>query len=640
MEKRSPHRGKSVRRVLSLGALLVTVGFAPAAFADLVPGGGKTAGDCLVELDVTGLRAATVAKGKTVTCTDGDPCDSDGACDGTCTFEVSVCANQTDPALADCIAPASLTKPVTAKSKGLTPPLPAQSGANCGDPFNAKVAAGKKLKIKTAGKQASKPKSDKDKFTLSCLARSGDCPPAVICGDGQLGAGEQCDPPCGRSISASAVGCGDGQLCNSECRCVQQEACACGSPDPMQTAFRTIDGTGTCGEVVDVNGMSLSVNDNDTPGLNCSGLYFGGRANAVPLPNSVPNNGMSIANVCCSGTELTAFGATAFETGSERNCTSTGCLFGSPLPVINPTTPGTSTCVINRLSSPAVGKGDCKAGTSELTAPLSSEIFLAGDTLFRCLVGDTTPPGLTCSSDEACGPGGICPTGIQPCPVCRGAAGTETCFGGPNNGMACTPEATTPGEGYPTSHDCPPDPMNTIGSLPISFTLSTGTIERTARQIATPRVFCGFCRDKGTAVSPGTLCFEGNKRFSCQGGPNNAKGCTTLGADPACAGGTCVTNCPEPLGKTKPCNSKDDCAEPYESCEQNEPGAFAPGGGTAQTIRVFGSAAGDVTDRQEHPATLAGVFCIPPTYDPLIDNAANLPGPGAVSLPGFVQLTP
>ena len=43
MEKRSPHRGKTVRRVLSLGALLVAVGFAPTAFAVLVPGGGKTA---------------------------------------------------------------------------------------------------------------------------------------------------------------------------------------------------------------------------------------------------------------------------------------------------------------------------------------------------------------------------------------------------------------------------------------------------------------------------------------------------------------------------------------------------------------------------------------------------------------------
>jgi len=392
---------------------------------------------------------------------------------------------------------------------------------------------------------------------------------------------------------------------------------------------------------VDNTGAQLTVNaaPNDTPGLNCSGLYFGGRGNAVPLPNSVPNNGMSVADVCCSGTSLFAIGATAAETGSNRNCTSTGCLFGSPLPVINPINPGTSTCVVNRLSSPATGGGDCRAGSTTLQAPLASEIFLAGDSLFNCLIGDTTPPGNACGSDAECGPGGICPTGIQPCPVCRGNPGSEKCFGGPNDGQACSPETTTTGDGYPTSHDCPPNPANSIGSIPISFTLTTGTSERTAKVANTPRVFCGYCRDVGTDEDPGTLCFEGNIKFKCSGGSNNGTGCTTLGQDPAClGGGTCVTGCPEPVGSTHPCDSNDDCAEPYEKCEQNQPGAFAPGGGTAQTIRIFGTPAGDVTDRLEHAATLGGIFCIPPTFDPIIDSAANLPGPGAVSLPGSSQL--
>jgi len=129
-----------------------------------------------------------------------------------------------------------------------------------------------------------------------------------------------------------------------------------------------------------------------------------------------------------------------------------------------------------------------------LQAPLASEIFLAGDSLFNCLIGDTTPPGEACGSDAECGDGGICPTGIQPCPVCRGPLGSEICFGGPNNGMACVPETTTPGEGYPTSHDCPPNPANTIGSIPISFTLSTGTTERTAKTHAiTHRPCCFTC---------------------------------------------------------------------------------------------------------------------------------------------------
>ena len=365
---------------------------------------------------------------------------------------------------------------------------------------------------------------------------------------------------------------------------------------------------------MDNAGTSLTVNapPTDTPGLNCSGLYFGGRGNAVPLPNSVPNNGMSIANVCCSGTSLFAIGATAEETGSNRNCTSTGCLFGSPLPVINPINPGTSTCVINRLASPATGGGDCRAGSTTLEAPLASEIFLAGDTLFNCLIGDTTPvPGEQCGSDADCGPRRDLPDGHPAPPVRRGPLGSRSVLRRSQQRHGVRPRDATPGEGYPTSHDCPPNPANSIGDIPISFTLSTGTTERTAKTLGTPRVFCGFCRDVGSEDDPGTLCFEGNTRSA---------------------------QCPQPVGVTHPCDSNDDCVEPYEKCEQNQPGAFAPGGGTAQTIRIFGTPAGDVTDKLEHPATLGGVFCIPPTYDPIIDSAANLPGPGAVSLPGSSQL--
>jgi hypothetical protein len=37
------------------------------------------------------------------------------------------------------------------------------------------------------------------------------------------------------------------------------------------------------------------------------------------------------------------------------------------------------------------------------------------------------------------------------------------------------------------------------------------------------------------------------------------------------------------------------------------------------------------------PVTLASVFCIPSTNNGLVDGTANLPGPGAVSLPGTFE---
>jgi hypothetical protein len=616
MEKRSPRRGKNLCRVLPLGALLAAVGLVPAAFAFLVPGGGKPEADCYVELDLTGVTASQVVKGKKVTCMDGDPCDADSLCNNSCTFDAAICVNQNDPALASCTPPAALSS-FKVNAMGLVLPSPGTSGENCSDrvsvvvPLKGNKNKNGKRAIAAKAKQTEKPKTDEDKYQLICTKRVGACPTtttttlpaASLCGDGTVTGTEQCDPPCG-------AGCGAGQLCNSECQCVTQAACACGTPEPNQLAFRTVDGAGLCGEVLDANGMSLTVNaaPNNTPGLNCGGLYFGGRGNSVPLPNSVPNNGMSITNVCCSGTELTAIGATAAETGSIRNCTSTGCLFGSPLPVVNPTNPGTSTCVVNVIGSPARGTGNCTTGESTLIAPLESQVFLAGDLLFNCIIGNTTPPDQACGSDAECGPGGLCPTGVQPCPVCRGPSGSETCAGGPNNGMACTPETSTTGDPYPTSHDCPPDPMLVIGSLPIGFSLSTGTVTAESKTLGTERVFCGFCRDADE-----TLCFEG---------------------DPM------SPPCPSTAGALHPCTSNADCAQPYESCEQNQFGAFAPGGGSAQTVRLFGSPSGDITDRLEHAATLASFFCVPPTYDAIIDAAGNLPGPGAVTLPGFAQLLP
>jgi hypothetical protein len=45
-------------------------------------------------------------------------------------------------------------------------------------------------------------------------------------------------------------------------------------------------------------------------------------------------------------------------------------------------------------------------------------------------------------------------------------------------------------------------------------------------------------------------------------------------------------------------------------------------------------AAGAVTPNVPSSATLGSVFCIATTSNGLVDFAADLPGPGAVSLPG------
>jgi len=49
---------------------------------------------------------------------------------------------------------------------------------------------------------------------------------------------------------------------------------------------------------------------------------------------------------------------------------------------------------------------------------------------------------------------------------------------------------------------------------------------------------------------------------------------------------------------------------------------------------------GDLTGGAVQASTLVNVFCIPPAYDSTTDVNDGLPGPGAVSLSGKMQLLP
>ena len=58
-------------------------------------------------------------------------------------------------------------------------------------------------------------------------------------------------------------------------------------------------------------------------------------------------------------------------------------------------------------------------------------------------------------------------------------------------------------------------------------------------------------------------------------------------------------------------------------------------GSTAcRTITENGAPAGAITQGTPATATLASVFCIAATGNGLVDASADLPGPGAISLPG------
>jgi hypothetical protein len=164
--------------------------------------------------------------------------------------------------------------------------------------------------------------------------------------------------------------------------------------------------------------------------------------------------------------------------------------------------------------------------------------------------------------------------------------------------MACTAGNSALNSGYPTSRDCPPNPILNIGTVPIGATFTSGTTAAvgtpTGPEVHKQRIFCGFCRDSDNT-----------------GGFQNPP---------------------------QPCDFDADCVQPYESCEQQNQGAFGPAGGLAKTISLTGTPSTCLADGGSHPSTLVGGTCIAPTFDAVVDNSADLPGPAALSFQGGAQL--
>jgi hypothetical protein len=74
------------------------------------------------------------------------------------------------------------------------------------------------------------------------------------------------------------------------------------------------------------------------------------------------------------------------------------------------------------------------------------------------------------------------------------------------------------------------------------------------------------------------------------------------------------------------------------STGQATPGCFAQG--SCDYIEASGLPAGAIVPNVGHTIRLASIFCIPKTGNLLVDGAANLPGPGEVTLPANGILEP
>jgi hypothetical protein len=163
---------------------------------------------------------------------------------------------------------------------------------------------------------------------------------------------------------------------------------------------------------------------------------------------------------------------------------------------------------------------------------------------------------------------------------------------------------------------------------------------------------CPRCSVVGTPTSPGS--------GTCNRGPNIGLACTTTsstGLTRDCpTGGTDATHPCTPGGGA--------CLDGSHvgvigvdlspvttgtSTKTNATGLFCPsqsgvgcfGSPACRTITENGvPAAAPLTSGVPATVTLASTFCIPATGNGLVDASANLPGPGAVSLPGTLTALP
>src|SRR5262249_22583289 len=150
---------------------------------------------------------------------------------------------------------------------------------------------------------------------------------------------------------------------------------------------------------------------------------------------------------------------------ADPDCTNTGCDFGTPLPIPNPTIPAITSCVLNTWNAAASGTLELSTGDSPTAVPLHTDTFLTG-------------------------------TLVQPCPKCSATGSpsspwTGTCDRGPRAGMACTTTSSTgytrdcPTGGTDATHPCTPGggaciDGSHVGVIQVSLSpLTTGTASKT-----------------------------------------------------------------------------------------------------------------------------------------------------------------
>jgi hypothetical protein len=392
---------------------------------------------------------------------------------------------------------------------------------------------------------------------------------------------------------------------------------------PTKFDFTATAGSGTCGNTFrDMGGVTPLKN------LLCANLSLGGGLSQVP-DNTTPSGSTNRFSLSCAGPSCTV-GPVSPATAAY-DCSATGCLFGTPLPISNA---GLSVCVTNTFSAPASGTLDTGSGDVTLDFELNSATVLTGNPTQPCPICAVSVGGAACSGSLASPCTGVCdgspnqgaacttknPNGLtSACPAPAAITGASRCYRGTNNNGTCS-----------TGTNCPGGTCALfIGNIAVSLNpLTTGT-STLASAAGT------FCPGQGAAQQGAfkdDICRTGpNSGKPCQTGTSEAVDAANCGAGGLCRPGSLNNYCTGGTNDGKGCVSAADCGTG---------GSCVRAGAIVQLIRETGVPAGALAINTPKPLTLASVFCVASTASPLVNANANLPGPGATSLVGTVTLLP
>jgi hypothetical protein len=381
-------------------------------------------------------------------------------------------------------------------------------------------------------------------------------------------------------------------------------------------------GSGTCGNAFrDTTGLTPLKN------LLCANLSLGGGLSQVP-DNTTPSGATNRFSLSCAGASCTV-GAVSPATPAY-DCSNTGCLFGTPLPISNA---GLSVCVTNTFSAPASGTLNTGTGAVTMNFQLNSATVLTGNPTQPCPICAVSVGGAACVGSPASPCTGVCdgspnqgaacttrnPNGLTSgCPSPAAVTGSSRCYRGTNNNNTCA-----------TGADCPGGLCALfIGDIAVSLNpLTTGSASLSNAGGL-------FCPGQGTAQKGAfkdDICRTGISGKPCQTGTAEAVDAANCGAGGLCRPGTLNNYCTGGANDGKGCSVATDCGTG---------GSCVRAGTVVQLIRETGVQAGALSIGTPKAITLASVFCVASTASPIVNANANLPGPGATSLVGTVTLVP